>query len=374
MRGVNIQAIGTAVPAHRASQEWVAGFAKRVASAVRDDERERRRAVAAIDRIYRSSAIESRASVLPDFEREAAAFDFFPPNWALDPSPSTAARMELYRREAPVLALAAAEDCLARASHLPRSSVTDLIVVTCTGFFAPGPDIALVRALGLRTDVRRQLVGFMGCYGAFNGLRAARDACASDPEAVALVVCVELCSIHFQADPSTDNILANCLFSDGAAAVLVTSEGSNPRGRLELVDSHTNLHDDSLDQMTWTIGDAGFRMTLAGTVPATLQSAIGPFAATLLGRNGLARGDIAFWAIHPGGRRIVEVIRDELALSDSAVAPALEVLAEHGNMSSATILFVLERCLARRPARGSLGVAMAFGPGLTLESFLFRAL
>jgi alpha-pyrone synthase len=383
MRSVNIQAIGTAVPNHRASQSEVADFAKKVARSQRDGAgdnvdhdamRERRRALAAIDRVYRQSAIERRSSVLEDFVRTPEAFSFFPANWALDPQPSTASRMEVYRREAPSLALRAAETCFERAAHVPRSAVTHVIFVSCTGFFAPGPDIELVRALGLRRDVSRQIIGFMGCYGAFNALRAARDACLADPEAVVLVVCVELCSIHFQRELTVDNIVANCLFSDGAGAALVASERGDARGRVALLDSYTAIEDDSLDQMTWTITDAGFRMTLASVVPDTLRSSVGPFVDTLLGRNGLGRRDVEFWAIHPGGRRIVEAIRDELALAPSDVATSLDVLAEHGNMSSATILFVLGRALDRAPRSGAIGVAMAFGPGLTLESLLLRAL
>jgi predicted naringenin-chalcone synthase len=370
-----VQAIGTAVPANSAPQTEVAEWARRVVTEQFADEREGRRAAGAVDRIYRNSAIRRRSSVLADFVAEPEAFAFFPPNWQLHPEPTTAARMEVYRREAPALARSAAEACLAKSPHLPRESVTHLIVVTCTGFFAPGVDAALVADLGLRRDVQRTIVGFMGCYAAFNALRAASSICTADPEAVALVVCVELCSIHFQRDFSMNNVVANCLFSDGAAAALVTSESnaSPKRGRLELVDSYTRIEDDSECQMTWTVTDTGFRMALAPEVPDTLERGVEGFVETLLGKNGVSRDDIAFWAVHPGGRRIVEVVRERLGLGASAVAPSFEVLGEHGNMSSSTILFVLERCLERRPAPGALGVALAFGPGLTLESMLLRA-
>jgi alpha-pyrone synthase len=380
MRETFLQAIGTAVPRYSASQAFAAEFNKRVAQAYRtgafnggDGEGDRRApSPGVIDRIFKQSAIESRSSVLADYLREPHEFDFYPKNWALYPSPSTSARMELYRREAPPLAREAAEACLAAAPGVPRQAVTHLVVVTCTGFFAPGIDIVLARALGLRPDVQRQIIGFMGCYGAFNGLRAAAAACTADPDAVALVVCVELCTIHFQQDLTMDNIVANCLFSDGAAAALVTGAG-RPAGPLALVDSYTIVEEDSLDQMTWTVVDTGFRMTLGAEVPDTLRRSAGPFVETLLGRNQLTLDDVAFWAIHPGGRRIVEAVRETLGLSADDVAPSFEVLARHGNMSSPTVLFVLERCLARRPEPGAIGVAMAFGPGLTVESLLVRA-
>jgi predicted naringenin-chalcone synthase len=374
MRRTYVQAIGTAVPRHRASQSDVAEWAMRVASARCDDEREGRRAAGVVERVYKASAIRRRCSVVPDFTAGPEAFGFFPNNWRLDPEPSTAARMEVYRREAPALAREAAEACLARAPHVPRSAVTHLVVVTCTGFFAPGLDTLLVRDLGLRPDVQRTIVGFMGCYAAFNALRAADAICASDPEATALVVCVEICSIHYQAEFSMNNVVANCLFSDGAAAALVASapEGA-PRGAFEIVDSYTRIEDDSEAQMTWSVSDTGFRMTLAPEVPDTLRRGVEPFVATLLGKSGLSRADVDFWAVHPGGRRIVEVVRDELALAESAVAPSFDVLGEYGNMSSPTVLFVLDRCLAHGPRPGALGVAVAFGPGLTLESMLVRA-
>ena len=376
MRQTRVQAIGTAVPQYQASQEEVADWAKRVAfeQASVDGEREGRRAQSAIERVYRSSAIHRRASVLPDFVADPSDFIFFPPNWRLDPAPSTAARMELYRREAPPLARVAAERCLAAAPHLPRSAITHLIVVTCTGFFAPGIDTILVEQLGLRPEVQRLQIGFMGCYAAFPALRTADAICRSDPEAVALVVCVELCSIHFRNDVTMENIVANCLFSDGAAAALLSSETeSSTRGLATIVDSYTRIEEDSETQMTWTVTDTGFRMTLTAEVPETLHRGIAPFVGTLLGRNGLSVEEVGFWAVHPGGRRIVEAVRNRLELSEGAVSPSFEVLGQNGNMSSPTVLFVLDRCFARSPAPGAHGVALAFGPGLTLESMLFRA-
>lgn len=376
-----IRAIGTAVPRFRAPQTEVAAWAKRVALeqtgpvvADSSDSREARWAQAAIERVYRSSAIQSRSSVVPDYVAEPGDFTFYPPTWSLSPSPSTAERMELYRREAPPLALAAAVACLDRAPEIRRADVTHVVVVTCTGFFAPGLDTLLVKDLGLRADVERTVVGFMGCYAAFPALRAAAAACASRDDAVVLVVCVELCSIHFQNELTMDNVIANCLFSDGAAAALVTS-AQPPGGRpaFRIVDSYSRIEEDTESQMTWTVIDTGFQMTLSAEVPATLDRSIVPFASELLARNDLTMEDVKFWAVHPGGRRIVDAVRDRLDLSEEDVAGSYEVLARYGNMSSPTILFVLEAALDRVRDAGELGVALAFGPGLTLESLLIES-
>ncbi len=372
-----IRAIGTAVPRFRAQQSEVAEWAKRVAveqsAASVSGSRDARRAQAAIERVYRSSAIESRSSVVPDYVAEPADFTFYPPTWSLSPAPTTAERMEVYRREAPPLALEAATDCFGRAGSVDPSDVTHLVVVTCTGFFAPGIDTLLAKHLDLRPDVERTVVGFMGCYAAFPGMRAAAAACASRDDAVVLVVCVELCSIHFQNELTMDNVIANCLFSDGAAAALVTARlPERGEAAMRIVDSYSRIEDDSENQMTWTVIDTGFQMTLSAEVPATLERAIAPFAGALLERNGRSRRDIDFWAVHPGGRRIVDVVRERMDLTHDDVAASYDVLARCGNMSSPTILFVLQSLLEARREPGALGIALAFGPGLTLESMLLE--
>lgn len=371
-----IRAIGTAVPRFRAPQSTVRAWAKRVALEQTGDatSRESRRAQAAIDRVYRSSAIDMRSSVVPDYVSEPDAFTFYPSTWSLSPSPSTADRMAVYRREAPPLAMDAVLACLSEAPAFAAADVTHLIVVTCTGFFAPGLDTFLVKELGLRRDVERSVIGFMGCYAAFPALRAASAICAARPDAVVLVVCIELCSIHFQNDLSMDNVVANCLFGDGAAAVLVTADSAGDgAGGFRMVDSWTRIEDDSEDQMTWTVTDTGFQMTLSADVPATLERGIEPFVTDLLRRNGMGIADVAFWAVHPGGRRIVDVVREQLALPDGAADESYDVLRQNGNMSSPTILFVLDACRRRGLRTGDRGVALAFGPGLTLESMLLEA-
>ncbi|HQR40798.1 MAG TPA: type III polyketide synthase [Blastocatellia bacterium] len=379
MRQAHLQAIGTAVPRYRAAQVDVAVWAKRVAAskaaASGGDERSSRRIEATIDRVYRNSAIHNRASVVPDYVADPSEFTFYPPNWRLEPSPTTAERMGTYRREAPPLAITAVNRCLAGAPGVRSSDITHLIVVTCTGFFAPGIDTLLVKQFGLRADVQRLQIGFMGCYAAFNALRTATSICQAESNAVVLVVCVELCSIHFQNEYSMNNVVANCLFSDGAAATLVTSEVEGSQsGLFEILGSHTVIAEDTDDQMTWTVTDTGFQMSLTAEVPETLRNAIAPFVDGLLAPHRLTPVDIGFWAVHPGGRRIVEAVRESLELPEDAVAASFDVLSEHGNMSSPTVLFVLERCVAKGIRTGDAGVALAFGPGLTLESLLLRSL
>lgn len=379
MGKTQVLSIGTAVPAFRSSQAQTASFLKEVARhslagsadpATLDTDI--RRACVMIDHISHRSAIHHRHSVLSDYLGGPEEFRFFPRNWSLSPFPSTGQRMQVYQREALPLARSAAERCLEQAKAVAREAITHLVVVSCTGFFAPGLDVLLVRALGLRGDVQRQIIGFMGCYAAFNALRAADSICQAQPDAVVLVVCVELCSLHYQREMNMDNIVANTLFADGAAAVLLSGR-AGAQGCLSLIDSESQLAaDDSQQQMTWTVTDTGFQMALSSEIPESLRRCVGSFVDTLLQRNQITRAAVDFWAIHPGGRRIVDGLRAELALSSEDTAASCEVLAEHGNMSSATVLFVLERCLRQGPPRGALGVAMAFGPGLTLESMLFR--
>lgn len=380
--GTQVLAIGTAVPRYQASQEEAARFFKEVAAALKAIGKSEGQSPEAaprgdhrgasppgIDRLLRSTAIARRASVLPDFTEPMEVRTLFPANAALEPPPTTGQRMAAYEREAPRLAAQAAEACLAQAQREQRE-VTHLLVVSCTGFFAPGVDVLLARTLGLRRDVERQIIGFMGCYAAFCALRAADAICRADPAALVLVVCVELCTLHFQRPLAVEAVLTNALFSDGAAAALLASGGA---GRLRLLDTATQLtEEDTRAQMTWRIIDSGFRMTLAASVPETLRREVAPFVDGLLARRGIARGDIAFWAVHPGGRRIVEVVGAELGAAPAALAPSYEVLAAHGNMSSATILFVLERWIARGLPPGALGVALAFGPGLTMEGALLQ--
>jgi predicted naringenin-chalcone synthase len=327
--------------------------------------------------IYRGSSIDYRYSCVPDYGKDDADdFSFFPKTWSLEPAPSTKSRNERYREAAIPLSEDVARRALEKADVAP-DDITHVVAVSCTGFFAPGLDIELVKRLGLPPTTERTFIGFMGCYAAFNALRVAHGFCQSRPDARVLVVCTELCTLHFQIEDSLESVVVNSLFSDGAAAtVLAAREEADARGRLAYADGHTQIDDDSMDAMTWAIGDTGFQMGLSSSVPGVIAEHLPATIDALLKGHDLAAGDLDFWAVHPGGRRIVEQARDSLGLDEADVADSLEVLRRYGNMSSPTILFVLERILERGAtgdgAPPQHGAAMAFGPGLTLETALFK--
>jgi len=362
-RHARLYGLGTALPPHRAGQAQVRRFMASLAEASLTG---RRRALTVdfLGKIYASSGIEKRHSVLSDYTKDVPEdFAFYPPNRALEPFPTTAARMKLYEKWSVDLAEEACRKALTESGARP-AEVTHLIFTTCTGLFAPGPDVLLLGRLGLGPRVQRSVLGFMGCYAGFNGLRMAGQILAAEPEAVVLQACVELCTLHFQKKPLPDFIVANSLFGDGASAAVYARPGRFKKGLGDLVATHSLVENDSLDHMSWRIGPSGFEMRLNREVPARLKAAAPGFVAELLTKAGLAR-EASAWAIHPGGRKIVDEIQDALSLTDSEVLSSREILRDCGNMSSATILFVLDRELRR--ASGRAVTAVGFGPGLTME-------
>lgn len=284
---------------------------------------------------------------------------------------STGARMARFMHEAMPLGKSALAGALDDAG-LRAEDIDDLVVVSCTGYATPGLDILLARDLGFRPDVQRVHIGHMGCYAAIPALATAADTVAARNHRVALLS-VELTSLHIQ--PPTDDaeqIVAHSLFADAAAAVVL---GPTPRaGGLRVLDTHAVTDTTRADLMTWDVTDLGFRMRLSPRVPLVLREHVAGTVATLLHRNGLTREDIAAWAIHPGGPRIVDVVADRLGLGEDEVADSRAVLAEHGNCSSATVLLILERLRRTRALRpGDRVIALAFGPGLTLYGQLLEA-
>ena len=368
-----LEAIATGNPPLQRSQEYAASFVKRIESL---PEPLRRR----IPLIYSHSGIDFRYSCVEDYGREdPETFDFYPPNWALEPAPTTGRRNRKYREAVLPLAEQVARDALEQAGLAPKE-VTHVIAVSCTGFFAPGLDIELVKRLGLPPHTQRTLVGFMGCYAAFNALRIAHSFCQAQPGARVLIVCAELCTLHFQTNEAFETAVVNALFSDGAAAAVLASRSEDEvPGCLAYADNHCLLDDDSMEAMTWEIGDTGFLMGLSNRVPDILARNLPAYLDALLCRNSLTPEAIDFWAIHPGGRAIVEKAREVVGLDAEAIHDSLEVLRLHGNMSSPTILFVLKRFLDRHRAQRAdghdgyrHGLALAFGPGLTLEGCLWQ--
>lgn len=342
---------------------------------------------------FDASAIETRYTVVADLDPAAesvaaSAGEASSTPLLRDPAtgailtPSTGARNDVYAASVPALVREAAVDALAASGGLGTSDVTHVVTASCTGFFAPGPDYALVRDLGLPPTTRRLHVGFMGCYAAFPALAAARSICAEDPAAVVLVVCVELCSLHLQASDDPDTIVSSSVFADGAAAAVVTARPA-PAGHhvLDLDVMRTTLTPVGEQDMAWTIGDHGFDMVLSRYVPAIIsehiRGALDPLLAEVGTDSDRAHGDVERWAVHPGGRAVLDRVQDALGLDDDQMAPSRSVLRDFGNMSSATVLFILGRLLAdaadaNSPTAGASErvCAMAFGPGLTVESAL----
>jgi len=264
--------------------------------------------------------------------------------------------MATYAREAPELALQAIQ-------KLPElDGITHLVVASCTGFTAPGLDQVLARRLGLSRTVERVVIGFMGCYAGVTALRTAAHLVRSDPAARVLVVAVELCTLHLQPTQDLERLLAMAQFADGAAAAIVTADGAG----LALGAGLSMTLEDSQDLITWTIGDTGFAMELSGQVPARLADALSdPSVRQQLAGDG---NGIDAWAVHPGGRSIVDAVERALALDPSQLHASREVLRTCGNMSSATVMFVLQRLMQDQPGSG---IALAFGPGLAMEGLRF---
>lgn len=370
MTYTTIDAIATGNPPLRRSQEEAAAFMKRI-DTLPDGLQSR------VPAIYRGSSIESRYTCVNDYGREEAEnFTFFPQTWTLEPAPTTEDRNEHYRESVIPLAEDVARRALDRTEVGP-DEITHVIAVSCTGFFAPGLDVELVKRLNLPPTTQRTFIGFMGCYAAFNALRVAHSFCQSRSDARVLVVCAELCTLHFQIEDSLESVVVNSLFSDGAAATVVSArERDDAAGRLAYVDGQCHLDDDSMEDMTWAIGDTGFTMGLSSRVPDVVGTNLPSYVDELFSAHDLEPEDLDFWAIHPGGRRIVEAAGEALGLSDEDLADSLAVLHEYGNMSSPTILFVLQRILQKRAqgdgAPPDRGIAMAFGPGLTIEGALFE--
>jgi predicted naringenin-chalcone synthase len=283
--------------------------------------------------------------------------------------PTTAQRMEHYAREACPLALRAARRALDQARIAP-CDFTHLITVSCTGFQAPGVDVELIKGLELNPTIERTHVGFMGCHGALNGLRVAQAFTGSLPSAVVLLCAVELCALHYYYPWNPKRMVSNALFADGAAAVVGVPPTAAPVDAWQAAASGSCLFPDSEYAMTWSIGDHGFEMTLSTRVPDLIARHLRPWVEDWLGQNGLPLGAVAAWAIHPGGPRIVSAVEEALGLDREATAISREVLAACGNMSSPTVLFILDRLRSRGAARPC--VALGFGPGLAVEATLFR--
>ena len=359
-----IRGLGTAVPPNAMTQDQATRLAQRVIC--RGEQQSR--LVAAL---YRKAGVAQRYTALP----HEIALRWIPEDVGDGPLPSdlvlhgptTAERMQFFAEHAPPLAAEAASRALA-AADLPPDQVTHLVTVSCTGFDAPGVDAGLIRRLDLPATTQRIQVGFMGCHGAINGLRTAQALAAADASARVLLCAVELCSLHYRFHWDPERIVANALFGDGAAAVVGDGRRDERPKDWTLAATGSCMLPDSESAMTWSIGDHGFEMTLDARVPELIERHLRPWLCGWLARYGHSLESIGSWAIHPGGPRILTAIEESLGLAREATAVSREVLAEHGNMSSPTVLFILDRLRARQAPLPC--VALGFGPGMFAEAAL----
>ncbi|PAW64717.1 MAG: hypothetical protein B9S36_01845 [Verrucomicrobiia bacterium Tous-C2TDCM] len=316
-----------------------------------DDARTRR----LIRQAFRQSGIEQRHMVVDGFFGRGP-FD-------AEGRATTAQRNALYATESRRLASALGAKILSAPGAPAREDITHLFFATCTGFVNPGPDFHLVRDLGLRETVERYTLGFMGCYAAIPALKLAAQVCEANAEAVVLVVALELCSLHMQIDGTPDIILGNTVFADGAAAALVSSKQRPDKNTYRLDRFHAGALTEGESAMAWSIGNTGFDLVLSTYVPKVIGSEI----ETLLRRIGVNVAEIDRFAVHPGGKSILDRVSTSLGLKEDALDASRAVLRENGNMSSATMLFVLKEMLTRADTGESV-LALAFGPGLTIET------
>lgn len=327
-----------------------------------------------LEALYRATGIKRRYSVLPDFGKQAGEYTFFPNTPDLQPTPGTGARMQIYRKEAIKLAQKALQDCIRSIPEHIVQDITHVITVSCTGMYAPGLDIEIIDYLNLPGTTSRTAINFMGCYAAFNALKTADAFCRSNPEATVLIISVELCTIHYQCSSDWDQILSNALFGDGAAACLITSTPFTDKA-LQLQGFFCDIEPKGKKDMSWEVGNFGFEMTLSSYVPGLIKDGIKHLTERLLQKFLSGNTQIDLYAIHPGGKRILEVIEEELSLSKKENRHAYSVLENYGNMSSATLLFVLKRLMNDLNGQDNNKniLSIAFGPGLTMESMLLKA-
>lgn len=359
---VYLRHIETCVPETSYRQEYIEA---RMQAGARTD-RQRR----LMRQVYRHAGIDKRHSVIRDFMQPAPRELYRVDADGQIDDPRTGERNACFVKHARPMAVQLARRALAACPDISAADVTHVITVSCTGFANPGLDYFIVRELGLAPDVQRYQLGFMGCYAAIPALRMAAQFCAATPRAVVLVVCVELCTLHLHPRGGPDDMLANALFADGAAGTLVTARPP-PAGvrALGLGEFASALVPEGEGDMAWSIGDHGFDIVLSSYVPRIIGGVIHQLVDPLLARHRMAAADVKFWAVHPGGRAILDKVEQGLALAPAQLAASRAVLRAYGNMSSATVLFVL-RELWDQPdaATGDRVVAMAFGPGLTVES------
>ncbi len=357
-----ILSIGTALPAYKHKQEDILDFMQRVFA---PDEAGRR----TLRFLYHQSAIDTRYSVVPDYSLPAEAWEFYPSTENLEPFPLLENRMQWYKTHAADLSIKAIEKCTSEYRSRP---ITHLITVSCTGMSAPGLDLEIMEKLELPASISHTSVNFMGCYAAIHAMKIADAYCRMDKHANVLVVCTELCTLHFQKQHSMDNMISSMLFSDGAAAMLISGDDDQPG--LSIDHFYSTVINKGKKDMVWDISSSGFLMTLSGYIADLVGEDFDSLATNAMKAAGIRREQVAHWCIHPGGKRILESVHNSLGFTNGQLKHSYAVLRDYGNMSSPTVLFVLERILQQESiGKGEKIFGAAFGPGLNMETFILSA-
>jgi predicted naringenin-chalcone synthase len=349
------------VPKYKHEQEQILQFMQQMHAL---DETEKRK----LRFLYRQSGIEHRYSCIGDYSRPMPEWKFYPHAENIEPFPSLEFRMAWYNKYAPPLSVNAIRKCLDH--RIREEEITHLISVSCTGMSAPGLDLQLMELLDLPRNIFRTSVNFMGCYAAIHALKMADAFCRSDPASKVLIVCTELCTLHLQKEATMDNLASGLLFADGSAAAMVVGDDHPAKG-LTLKSFYSEVVMKGKKDMAWELSSTGFQMTLSGYVPELIGEDIEALVHRALSQQGLNQKDISNWCVHPGGKKILEAIEKNLSLSKQDLSHSYRVLREYGNMSSASILFVLKDLYQHMQQQENRNIfAMAFGPGLTLETFI----
>jgi len=356
-----IISIATSVPQFRHQQEDILHFMQGVYAMPDTDKRKMRF-------LYHHSGIDIRYSVISDYSRPMSEWKFYPQSENLEPFPSIELRMAWYHKYAPKLSVEAIRKCL---DHKTREEdITHLITVSCTGMSAPGLDLQVMELMDLPRNIYRTSINFMGCYAAIHALKMGDMICRTEKNAKVLIVCTELCTLHFQRSTSIDNIASSLLFADGAAAVLMTSD-EHPAKGIRLDNFYGEVVPKGKKDMAWELSSTGFLMTLSGYIPDLISEDIESLVERALEKNNLSQKDITHWCIHPGGRKILETVSSRLKLQPEDLNHSYQVLRHFGNMSSPTILFVLKDMLHQLDYHKTNNIfGLAFGPGLTMETFM----
>lgn len=359
-----IISIGTAVPSFKHEQEEILKFMSRVYAFNETDKRK-------LKFLYHQSGIKYRHSVVSDYSRPLNEWKFYPNEESLEPFPSLEQRMLWYNKYAAPLSVDAIRRCISNKIH--PSEITHLFTVSCTGMTAPGLDLQVMELMDLSKNIFRTSINFMGCYAAIHALKLADAICKGEQSAKVLIVCTELCTLHFQREPTMDNIASSLLFADGSAAALITADDHKTKG-IHLTDFYSEILPKGKKDMVWELSSTGFTMTLSNYIPDLIEEDFEALVNKALKKNDLSQHDVSYWCVHPGGKRILEAIHKSLHFNNGHLDKCYEVLQQYGNMSSPTILFVLEKIMNNLDYHIPKKIfGAAFGPGLTMETFIATA-